>query len=62
MTAKLVDTLLRAVSHIEKFKGRAEDLMLSELNPPRSEDHKYLSVFYSENQFVDIVDKVVDKK
>jgi len=60
MTARLTDTLIRAVENIERFKSKAEDRMFVELDPSRCDDCKYFNVFYSQTQFADVLDIVVD--
>lgn len=56
-TARLIDTLLKATRSIETFKSGAEDRMIHQMNPPQTENHKYLGVFYGEN-FAEVVDLV----
>lgn len=46
MTAKLSDTLCRALEHIEKFRCRADSRMFDKVNPPWSENEKWFRVFY----------------
>lgn len=59
LTARLIDTLFKATRYIEIFRSNAEDRMLKKINPPQSENHKYLSVFHGEN-FAEVVDLVVN--
>ncbi len=48
LTAYEIDTLHRALGHIDRFRTRAEDRMFKRLNPPPGKDHVYFNVFYGD--------------